>query len=707
MDRPKLPPPPPQTPPLPCDPCTVTAGVAASIGNVATSTQLSFPSRAVTSECKYNGTLFTEPSIGGLFVPQKSTEAELYAYVQNYRWLKGGAYVSQVQTSTLRKRPAVLDATLRTPRVWVDRPTLYTVYNLRDEDGSFFIDRSQGFMSVLIIDNDTSTCSSSQQNRHLDYCSWSVPSARFAGLNVETTVAVDMRVTPGDGSANLETSLGNVRLTPPPKWWDADLRAATTGTRGSAPANVTAPCFVTLPTYPVYATAAGVSDTFEAIVFANQDEHPVDSWTIQVSYDAAKLTYVSFSASSDYAAPTYSHTPGSLTFLTTAPSAAGGEAPARRKGVFFMIALSFQVRGNIRADSHAGLIDVLLLSFVNSANNAFLKAKMAQVLDHREITDSTSGSMQVVAINEVALMPYAADYGGQLLHSHTLYGTTTSRDYGGSLITDCQLSSTSSAYRSTNLQACSKSSAETAFDVSAIGGSCRLEPQPDLSATTLVNFTASVDNLSYSVTARILVPSGVEISVADTTLNRIRGVECKESGEYAYQRTAVRVYGNGLDVTSLATNVSSSNSTVADFVTPMTVLRGKSAGTATLKLFLGSSVESPEITVSDAETVATALRNRVITDVSWVEAPPASYTYPSKFSSSLLLRQVQLPLPAPASSPTFTLYPTRRRSLRSAPLARHKLTTASYSRRSSGRTASRRRCRGVSARFTRTLQSRI
>ena len=298
------------------------------------------------------------------------------------------------QVSDLTKRPTALLAVLRTTRVWVDRPTLYTTYTLHDEDGSFRVDTSGSFGVTLTTASSGGSCShstlASQVYRHLAYCTDSVASTAFTSLTAETNYAVAMAVTPGDGSTNLHADLGNVVLTPPPSWWDATLRTTTTGARSSAPAHIASPAFVTLPTHPVYASASGVTDHFEAIVFANKDTYEVESWTIEVVYDPAKLTFISYELSTDYSSPTVADsTSGGLavkTLVTTAPSAEGAANPARRKGVFYMVSLRFQIAEGVPAGTHSDLISVEVVNFINSANNAFLTTQMARVVDHRDDT---------------------------------------------------------------------------------------------------------------------------------------------------------------------------------------------------------------------------------------------------------------------------------------------------------------------------------
>ena len=223
------------------------------------------------------------------------------------------------------------------------------------------------------------------------------------------------------------------------------------------------------------------------------------------------------------------------------------------------------------------------------------------------------------------------------------------------MITDYMLSPTSHVYRAATLVACSKASNSAAINMTATAGSCRVTPAADLLLTTLVSFTGGDGTFTYpDVPVRIIVPSNVAVSIVDATLNRIDGVDCSASSEYPYQRTAVSVYGSGLDVTSLATHLVSTNTAVADLisdaVTPAApTLQGKTEGTMRVSLYDGSSVVSATVTVSAATVTAAAMHNRVVTSVSWSLPPPAAFGYPESFSSSVLLEQVLTQRPAGAT----------------------------------------------------------
>lgn len=68
-------------------------------------------------------------------------------------------------------------------------------------------------------------------------------------------------------------------------------------------------------------------------------------------------------------------------------------------------------------------------------------------------------------------------------------------------------------------------------------------------------------------------------------------------------------------------------------------LRAKRVGITQVALFPGSSSLSAQVAVSADTVRAVAIRNRVITDVSWFDRPPRTYTYPQEIEASVSLRQ--------------------------------------------------------------------
>ena len=247
---PTFPPPPYPPPPYVCNASDLTSDVDVSIANeFGASTQLSFASvlsstndSSVHVSALAAGTLHTR-QMRALTRPTAHTNATLYAYVQSFRWRKEGAFVSQAQTSHVTRPAAVLHAVLRTAKVWVDRPAVYTAYTLQDEDGSSLVDTSGSFAAALNVGNANVNCSAPHmtsavrdQTRHLGFCRLLLAASSF-GVPGADTSPVTMRIASVDGNplSELSRSLGEVTLAQPPGWWDPTLRTTVSGGRETAP----------------------------------------------------------------------------------------------------------------------------------------------------------------------------------------------------------------------------------------------------------------------------------------------------------------------------------------------------------------------------------------------------------------------------------------------------------------------------------------
>ena len=130
---------------------------------------------------------------------------------------------------------------------------------------------------------------------------------------------------------------------------------------------------------------------------------------------------------------------------------------------------------------------------------------------------------------------------------------------------------------------------------------------------------------------------------ADTTLNRYRVLDGTIGGAcgaaHPYQRTTLRATADGFDVTPLVTFLSSDPTVAATSSARTDVLEGRSAGSTTISLYSSAPVgESVEVLVTDSSIVSVAaLEARVVTDLSWSNGPPPTYTHPANFGVEALV----------------------------------------------------------------------
>jgi hypothetical protein len=650
----------------------VTSGVSGSIGySYNANKQFAFASTPpvlspLGSGNTSTGTILAQDALFGLYRPSYGQRATLRTFVEGTLWTKDGTQVKQRQSSYGQKRTSSVLAHLRNTRVWIDSPELHSIYTLHDEDGSFKVDTSGRFdvsLTATSLQGATNAglCStfglgsSSSSRRHLSHCSLSLAATDFDNLLEDESMAVAMTVTPGGNSAPINKALGEVVLTKPPSWFDPSLRSRDDGQRTAVPGFVTTSTFLTLPTHPVYATGTAADDEFEAILFANDDLYAVHGFTIELQYDESKLIYVGHEQSGDFAQVTESTGSTSAasghtvkTFMTTEPSADGLEKEEDRKGCFYMLSFTFKFVSGTSAGTYDDLIAAKLVTFVNMANNVIPRSnELAHVLDRRDNFPwgATAAQMVVRDTQVVALLPYAPDFAGEVLDTYALTGVHAGNSYSGTVVTDFQTSTArGKAYYAANQVSCSEATqGMLELSSSQPSSACYVTPAVGVASSDVASFTLSYESLtSLPIAMRIAVPTNVRVVADYTTLNKIAGDLTCDSNSHAFQKTRVRVFANGLDVTSLATNLVSSNPSLADvaFTGTGAALHGKSVGTVTVSLYDGSDVQSDTITISPAPVMATELRNRVITDISWRDAPPSTFTYPGQFGGSILLQQI-------------------------------------------------------------------
>lgn len=252
------------------------------------------------------GTVWTQPGMSGLYTPKLGTSATFYAYVQDAKWLKGGAPVGQSQRSDGRKPAASALVVLRNDRLWVDRPSLYATYALQDEDGSFAVDTSSLAVSLSGAGLGSAACSTAHLGviaaRHMEACELSVAESVFTGLSSDEAREGSLQLVAASGGTPVVTALPATTLTRPPNWYDSGLRSGGLGSRAGAPATIGTSSFVTLPTHPVYADAS-FDDPFTALLFLHDERYAAESWTFELKYDASRITYHGFTVSSDFNTP--------------------------------------------------------------------------------------------------------------------------------------------------------------------------------------------------------------------------------------------------------------------------------------------------------------------------------------------------------------------------------------------------------------------
>ena len=496
-----------------------------------------------------------------------------------------------------------------------------------------------------------------ESSPYIGYCKVSVPSSSFGASEKDEAVSLTVG---GVSAAFLNDA--TVTLSAPPNWYSGELRSPSSGPRSASVPHLSEPLFVTMPTHPLYA-----NEDFDVLVFANtalsNTNHncagvvcELYQFDIRMTYDASVLSYRGESTSSYYAVPTVTHDASGATVRHTATGLSTDRpSPAYaddRRGMFFLVKYRMRVKGDVSAGVKSSVLGVRVNVFSGSSQlfsemTPSDSNKDARVLGREDTTATrlTSASIEVVTASTVGVFVRNDVGTGQVFDIAKLTGVhpTADRTYTATGVTDYQRSNLPTD-TSVALVSCSLSSG-TSVSFTTSSGDCVARFEED-AVSELVTMQAETASHVSSMSFRVVTPGSVSIMLGDSTLHRLAQVADTSgctSSEAAYQRTGLRVYAEGLDVTSLIGSsqlVTSSAGTVAivtvsggtyagvDYERSF-YLQGKSVGTATIRLFDSPSSASVTVSVSDMSVNATSISSKLVTDVQWASPPTLPpYEYP-------------------------------------------------------------------------------
>lgn len=606
-------------------------------------------------------------SFATLYAQNNGRRSTLSAFVDDFEWRKcgGGSLASDCvaattktqSTSTLRKMSDVR-AVLRTQKAWVDRRDIFFVYAAFDEDGSPVVE----VPSVTLNDQQSafasSSCSTSTlgtpTTQFLDSCVASVAHYSFPAPGTSSSYkAVGMTFGNTASGSDLVIEMGSVELVAPPFWYHSYLRTSWTGTNSWPITPVVATdTLVTGPSYPVYAL-----ETFD--VHAYNARHmqfgPVDFFEFRIAFDASVVEYASdYQINSAFTGASLdTSVPGALTVLCT-----GGGTAASLNGFFWLFRVSFRTLAGTPAGTLDSTIRVQKKSLNNLGSAPLGVMEHSTCLDHRPFMgEAENASVALVVreplrVNMIALpdATYATSQEmGRIFNYRVIDGLAVDNWYVGVSITDDDRGGALAAgtsYQIASLLTCAHELGSSYITV-VESGKCRFALSHE-SVSGAAQFSISDDVHQAFARFRIVSPESVSVVLDDPTLNRIASVTdptgCSPL-EYQYQRTRVRVLADGYDVTALATRLYVESVTVADLLAASSrdieltrVVAGKAEGSTTVRLYDFSNVAAM-LAVSNQIVTPSELRARVITDVSWLEEPPAQLDFPQTFTASVVARQ--------------------------------------------------------------------
>ena len=706
-----LPAPPPPSSPPPASSCAadITKDLRIDVKNRwAESTQVVFSGQ----ELLYNmtSTIYSK-NFGSLYNPVRSSNPSwtLGAYIGDWRWRKCatgscGSYIQQSQSlNTASLNPPLLttiESVLRVPKVYVDRRQLYVAYTMRDQYGSPKFAR--GDLSVgLSIDTvvagspqitstncPLSSIGNNAGSRWVSYCSASALESAFSTSDASAVLKLSLS---HSGQTNMDHSVGGsfaatdnvLTLAATPFWWHSNMRSETTSMTAWPIVNTPSyDIFMTAPTHPVYA-----QETFEVQFYnyASYSSQKVNAFTFSINYDHTVVDYVQLTQNTHFNSFSVDTSTNGLIVVST-DGASGGDL----EGFFWYFSMDFRFKAGTAASSNpsqgtATGIKLFKQTVANSGNNNIgSSSNYASIYDFRS---SQGGNVESDSLHMVVEAP---SYRAMFLNPDTSQTTVdmgllynqrmidgVSRDFrmAATLVNDNP--SVSNHYEAATVASCSAQSSTSSSNyetpVPLSSNMCVVRPTENagsdvsnsgVTATVSQTCSGTGGSCSASSSFRILSPSSVQIQMSDSTLNLVQpdhgSVSC-QAGEYMYQTASVKVMADGRDVTSDATGLHISDTSIANFVVTSSrsvvnnqqdrqhLVQGKMAGSFDLKLFDSPNAPSVALSVSDTPVTVTSIKAEVITDLEWETTPVSSYTPGSTFEASVRARQVLTSRPAGTS----------------------------------------------------------
>ena len=365
-------------------------------------------------------------------------------------------------------------------------------------------------------------------------------------------------------------------------------------------------------------------------------------WGVTLLYDASVVAYSSLVSSSHFGSPSVTTSPGSI--LLQVLSTDGNPAhAASRRGVFYLFRARFRLLPGHTATATDVGIRLRIDEFTGTGKARLVTNVLARVMDHRDNAAANHATAEIVGAiaQPIGLFVANARGTGQVFHAARLTGIepTDDRTYSAVTVTD-QQNGPLFTLPSTALTSCATTSGSDRVTFSIESGKCR-GVLPATATTGPATLLASDGTHSASYSFRVVSPERVEISLADSVLGRLQAVQgatfsaaACAAQEGVYQRTAVRVLADGVDVTSMlvqdgAPLVQSSDPSVAEVLIAdglgTITVQGRAEGSAQIRLFAGSTTNTL-VSVTSGPVSVSRMINKLVTGISWVDAPSSEYS---------------------------------------------------------------------------------
>mmetsp|Transcript_35141 Transcript_35141/g.41433 ORF Transcript_35141/g.41433 Transcript_35141/m.41433 type:complete len:1238 (-) Transcript_35141:3848-7561(-) len=147
--------------------------------------------------------------------------------------------------------------------------------------------------------------------------------------------------------------------------------------------------------------------TFDVIVNADTNKQALRTWQFTIEYNAAHLTYVSSTTSTNFTSTFSSHdSEGLLTVSNAGLSNDEASSQVNTGSSIYIATLTFQLNSDVSDMVLLGLFKLTTNSMENDDNIIFVSEKVGQVNDERG-TGYTWGQMTVQSVSPVGIFSYA------------------------------------------------------------------------------------------------------------------------------------------------------------------------------------------------------------------------------------------------------------------------------------------------------------
>ena len=589
-------------------------------------------------------------SFTGLYQHAAGATGTLFAYLQTKQ------YLVRTQSATSDGYPTQINAVVRTPSVYIDRKQLRVAYQVKDDHGSVYVAEPSAvtiqvrFGSKLTAASCNTALTQHSGQKYVAYCTIdSLPASWFSMFSSAESASVIMSLRSSGDEATVAQATGSVAVIAPPSWYDASLRAATTGSGRSAPAGLgltSGGLFITTPVSPVQP-----SEQFDVYMYAHTAGYALNSMTVVMYYSSDLLEYVSFGQTSHFNGAVFdSSEAGRLAWVITGRSALASASDVTGEAIY-LVRVTLRFKSGAAAGTHEGAtlgLYPFAQTLVNNGNLPFVQAQAGRAFSAFTTAEPYT-KMEVHRPVDMGIFAYSAD--PVLFNTALLDGVTRSHSMTVVKVTSDALSNTATS--TVTPSGCSTqfpADASPYYSLDATSCAVSMSSAHTGAGLTDVALQVSVASFVTSVSFKVYTPTLVAVAAEDPVLNRFADIygaaistSCASgSCAYPYQRTRVSAVVDSLDASTLVQFVVT-NSTVASLGSGAlwNMLQGTAPGSTLLHLNGLPGGPSVTISVSDELVYVVDLRSRVVTSAEWSLPPDSVYAFGSpSFYAGVVLQNV-------------------------------------------------------------------